>query len=390
MNRLFTRLDNSAVGRWWWTVDRLMLAAIIILVICGVMLVATASPPVAMRIGVGQYHFIKRHLVMLLPALFIMFSVSLMSPKMIWRTAAVVFGCGVLAMIAVLFVGVEIKGAQRWLSLPGFSLQPSEFIKPAFAIVAARFLSKQKEESTFRSNAIAAGLYALVVGLLMSQPDFGMTTVVTCIFGAQVFLAGIPWVLVIGLVALAGVGGVSAYFLFDHIHSRVNRFLDPSSGDTYQVDKALEAFRNGGLFGTGAGQGTVKLSLPDAHADFIFAVGAEEMGLLFALFIVVLFAFILRRGFSRVMDSDNLFIVLAATGLLTMFGLQAVIHMGSSLHLLPAKGMTLPFISYGGSSLMAVGFSLRAILALTRRQMRRGAGRMGSIARGGLVVAGQA
>lgn len=388
MTRLFSRTDQSVLGRWWWTVDRVMLAGFFILMICGVVLVATASPPVAERIGAGQYHFIKKHIIVLLPAFFLMLGMSLLGPRMIWRASSVLFAAGILAMILVLFIGVEVKGAQRWLPLPFFSLQPSEFIKPAFAVCAAWFMAKEKENPSFRGNAVAAGLFALATLLLLLQPDFGMTFVLTCIFGAQVFLAGFPLLWLAGLAAAAVCAGVLSYFTIDHVRSRIDRFMDPAYGDNFQVEKSLEAFRAGGLFGAGPGQGTVKLGIPDAHADFIFAVAGEEMGLLFAVFLVILFGFIVLRGFNRIMDSDDMFTVLAGGGLLTMFGLQAIIHMGAGVRLLPAKGMTLPFISYGGSSLLAVAFAAGVILALTRRKGRQGIAR-GGIAKGGMAIAGK-
>lgn len=377
---LFSRTDQSLFGRWWWTVDRGMLAAILTIIVFGVVLVAAASPPVAERIGVGQYHFVKRHLVFLLPALGVLLGMSLLNLKYVWRTAVVMLGFSVLAMIAVLFIGDEVKGAQRWIPFFGFSLQPSEFAKPAFIVVAAWFMARQKDKPEFPGTRVAAGLYGLVVALLLLQPDMGMTFVITSCFMAIIFLAGLPFRLVFVLGGLAIGALVLSYFMFSHVQSRIDRFMDPSSGDTYQVEKSIEAFQNGGLFGTGPGQGVVKLNIPDAHADFIFSVAGEELGLVFIVILIALYGFVLVRGFNRVMDSDNMFVVLATGGLLTMFGLQALIHMGSSLNLLPTKGMTLPFISYGGSSLVAMGIAMGIVLALTRRQARSG------IARGGLSI----
>lgn len=381
MNELFTRTDRSLIGRWWWTVDRSLLVAILTLIVFGVALVTTASPPVATRINLSDTHFIIRHIIIVIPAIIIMIGVSLLDPKQIWRLGTVVFLGGLLSMMIIPFVGMDIKGAQRWLHLPGFSLQPSEFVKPAFAIVAAWFMAHQKQRPGFPGNILSAGLYLLVITLLMLQPDFGMTVVVTCMFAGQIFLAGLPfrYLLIFMIVALSGSVGV--YFAFDHVRSRIDRFLNPASGDTYQIDRSLEAFANGGFLGTGPGQGEVKQSIPDAHADFIFSVAGEELGLLFTLPIVALFVFILWRGFNRLTEKNDMFVVLAAGGILTMFGLQALIHMGSSLHLLPTKGMTLPFLSYGGSSTLSMGFSMGVVLALTRHQARM------SIARSGLSLA---
>jgi cell division protein FtsW len=283
-------------------------------------------------------------------------------------------------MMIIPFVGMDIKGAQRWIHLPGFSLQPSEFIKPSFAIVSAWLISYQKRIPTFPGYYLCAGLYFFVVSLLMIQPDFGMTMVVTCMFASQIFLAGLPfrYIAIIAVIAMVGVVGV--YNTFDHVQSRIDRFLNPESGDTYQIDRSLEAFANGGLFGTGPGQGTVKNTIPDVHADFIFSAAGEELGLLFTLVIVGLFAFILLKGFNRLMESTDMFVVLAVGGILSMFGLQALVHMGSCLHLLPTKGMTLPFISYGGSSTLSMGFAMGAVLGLTRRELRQ------TIARAGMAL----
>ncbi|MGB4107226.1 MAG: putative peptidoglycan glycosyltransferase FtsW [Alphaproteobacteria bacterium] len=377
---LFSRTDNSVLGRWWWTVDRGLLAAFILLILFGIVLVTTASPPVAETLGLGSYHFLKRHLVLLIPALGLLIGISMLTPRAIWRLASVVFLGSLAAMLLVLFTGMEIKGAQRWIHVFGFSLQPSEFAKPAFAIVAAWFMSRQKENAKFPGNYIAAGLYLATISLLLLQPDLGMTVVVTCIWASQIFLAGFRFrILAIfgaaGAVCLAG-----AYFFFEHVRYRVDRFFKPESGDNYQVEKSLEAFQNGGFAGVGPGQGTVKEGLPDAHADFIFSVAGEEMGLWFVLIVIAVFAFVMWRGLNRLTTSDNMFAVLAVGGLLTMFGLQALIHMGSAMNILPAKGMTLPFISYGGSSILSLGFSMGAVLALTRRQAR------GSVARGGMSL----
>ncbi len=374
---LFTRTDRSIFGRWWWTVDRGMLTGILSIIAFGAVLVAAASPPVAERIGLNQYHFIQRHLILLVPALAIMIGVSMLEVRNIWRLSTIVLAGGLLLMVFILFSGSEVKGAQRWIQLPGFSLQPSEFVKPAFAVVAAWLIAKHKEKPEFPANLICAGMYLLVVTLLLLQPDLGMTLVVTGVLTAQIFLAGLPFRYLIVFALGAVVLLVGAYFTFDHVHSRIDRFLDPASGDNYQVEKSLEAFQNGGLLGTGPGQGTVKLSIPDAHADFIFAVAGEELGFVFVAVLISLFGFILLRGFNRLIDCGNLFVVLAAGGLLSMIGLQTLVHMGSSVNLLPTKGMTLPFISYGGSSLLSSALAMGMVLALTRKSARSGIARAG-------------
>ena len=375
---LFARTDRSALASWWWTVDRGLLACILVLVMFGIALVTSASPPVAIRIGADKAHFIVRHIAVVIPSVLAMVVISLMGHKSIRRLGTIVLGLALVSMVIVLFVGTEIKGAQRWIPLPFISLQPSEFMKPAFAIVAGWLIAHQKSDPRFKGYILSAALYFVIVVLLILQPDFGMTVVLTCMFAVQIFLAGLPF-RYLAVFGMAGAGGIfAAYFCLSHVRSRIDRFMNPEAGDTYQVDKSLEAFANGGFFGTGPGQGTVKNTIPDAHADFIFSVAGEELGLLFTLVIVALYAYVLMRGFNRLMESNDMFVVLAVGGILSMFGLQALVHMGSALHLLPTKGMTLPFISYGGSSTMAMGLSMGVVLGLTRRQVRS------SISRGGL------
>jgi cell division protein FtsW len=278
----------------------------------------------------------------------------------------------VLLLVLTLLLGTEIKGASRWLHLFGVSIQPSEFVKPCLAVTAAwMFAAQRDEQAQIPGNLIAIALVALVSALLLLQPDLGQTFVVVAVWSLQFFVAGLPMVWVAGLV-LAGLSLiVGAYFLLPHVADRIDTFLNPAAGDRYQVNRSLEAFERGGLLGQGPGEGTVKQTLPDAHSDFIFAVAGEELGAIACLIIVALFAFIVLRGFSRLLQEDNLFVLLAATGLLTQFGLQAMINMGSSLHLMPTKGMTLPFISYGGSSLLALALGMGMVLALTRRRADR-------------------
>jgi cell division protein FtsW len=370
VSNVFARTDHSAIGRWWWTVDRWTLVALAVLIGVGALLVTAASPSVAERIHLPTFYFVIHQAVMLVPTLILMLGVSLMNPRGVRRLAFGAFVLFYLLTALTLVAGSEIKGATRWVSLGPLSLQPSEFLKPAFAVVSAWLFARQHAARAngqfFPGYFLAIICYLAVVMVLMLQPDFGMTFVCTAIWFAEFFLAGLPIVIVLAMAVMAVGGLVGAYFIFPHIASRVDRFLDPASGDTYQVDRSLEAFIHGGLTGTGPGQGTVKLSLPDAHADFIFAVAGEELGLAATLFIVALFGFIVLRGFARALKDTDLFVVLAVGGLFTQFGLQALIHMGSSLHLLPAKGMTLPFISYGGSSMLALGMGTGMALALTR------------------------
>ena len=360
------RTDNSTLGRWWWSVDKWTLVALLALAAMGVVLAMAASPPVAERIGLDPLHFVQRQAVYLPMAVVIMLGVSLMSPVGARRLAIIVFLGAVVLLIMTLAGGTEIKGARRWLNVSGLSLQPSEFVKPALAVVCAWMFAAKRLGAEIPGNLISFCLFALVAALLLLQPDVGQALVVSAVWFSQWFLAGLPmiWVAVACAVGIAGL--TAAYFIFPHVASRIDRFIDPAAGDNYQTDKAMEAFMNGGLWGRGPGEGTVKTNLPDAHADFILAVVGEEFGLIVCLVIVAIFAFVVLRGFANLMRTTDLFVVIASTGLLVQFALQALINMGSTVSLMPTKGMTLPFISYGGSSLLALAFGMGILLALTR------------------------
>lgn len=364
----FARTDNSLVARWWRSVDHWSFAGVFLLVAFGAVLALAASPPVAERIGFGTYYFVKRQFVFLLLGVGVMVTVSLLSPMGVRRVALGLFAAALGMMVLVPIVGTELNGATRWLSIAGVSVQPSEFAKPAFAVLVAWALAAGHAYEAFPGRIVAAGLFAVVAGLLLVQPDVGMTIVVAAVWGVEMFIAGLPLV----LVALVAVGfltsGVAAYFVFPHVQARVDRFLDPAADQGYQVARGLEALRNGGLFGRGPGEGLVKTTLPDAHTDFILAVVGEEFGVVACLIVVSIFAFILLRGFARVLRERDLFVLLGVAGLMTVFSLQAIINMASTVHLMPPKGMTLPFLSYGGSSVLALAIGMGMVLALTRRR----------------------
>jgi cell division protein FtsW len=364
----FARGDTSIVGRWWWTVDRWTLLAIGLLILAGSLLSLAASPPVAGRIGLDALHFSSRHFMFLMPAVLILIGASLLSPRGVRRVAVVGFVAAYVLMLATLLVGPEVKGATRWLHLGGFSLQPSEFAKPFFVVVAAWLFAEKGNESGVPTTTICCAVFVLLLAVLIAQPDFGMTVVVTAVWAVQFFIAGLSALWISFFVVAGVVGAVTAYLTIPHVASRIDRFLDPSTGDSYQIDRAMDAFSRGGLLGQGPGEGKVKEVLPDAHTDFIFSVAAEEYGLFLCLLIVGLFAFVTLRGFIRLLREEDLFVLLAATGLLSLFALQAVVNIGVNLNLLPTKGMTLPFISYGGSSLMATALTVGMLLALTRRR----------------------
>lgn len=369
---IFSRRDTSILGRWWWTVDRWSLGAITILMGIGILLSFAASPPVADRLNLGGFYFVKRHVFMVIPTLFVLISTSLMTPRQIRRLASFVYLVGLGLLVLTITSGMEIKGARRWMNFGSFSVQASEFVKPAFAVLVAWMLAERYRSPHFPGMIISCSLLGIFALLLMLQPDLGMTVVATAAWIGQLFIAGMPlfWM---GLVAAMGVVGlIGAYFFFPHVARRIDQFLDPSTGDPkhdlYQVHQSLEAFMNGGLLGRGPGEGTVKKYIPDAHADFVFAVAGEEFGLILCTMVVGLFAFIVVRSFLRVMHESSLFIILAVCGLIIQFGSQALVNMSSTLHIIPTKGMTMPFISYGGSSLLALAMSMGMVLALTRRR----------------------
>jgi len=365
-----SRTDTSVLGRWWWTVDRWTLVAICALIGFGYVMMLAASPAVAERIHISRELFILKQVVFLALSAAVVVGVSLLSPRGVRRLA--LLGCLAALLLTALTIvaGTEIKGARRWISLPGMTLQPSEFLKPCFAVVTAWLLSEGQRLRHFPGTLLALGIFAVIAVLLKSQPDMGMLAVVVAVFFIQVFLNGLNLAMVGVAAGSLMAAAAAAYSLFPHVRSRVTRFLDPASGDSYQVTTALEAFANGGLLGRGPGEGRVKDVLPDAHADFVFPVLGEEFGLLICLVVMGLFGFVVLRGLLRQLAEGDLFIVLASSGLVASFGLQAFVNMASSLHLIPTKGMTLPFISYGGSSVLAVALGMGMLLALTRRRSR--------------------
>ena len=364
----FSRADLSLLGRWWWTVDRWMLTAVLLLMLLGAALALASSPAAAERIGLDSFHFARHQLLFLPLALVVMIGVSLLSRAGVQRIgmAGTVLGIALLALT--LIVGVELNGASRWLELGGFHLQPSEFVKPCLAVFMAAILARPPGEELPHGKILASIPVALAALLLVLQPDIGMATTVAAVWFVQMFVAGMPvaWA-VLGAAATAA-GLVAAYHHLAHVKDRIDQFIDPTSGDTYQVDTSLRAFESGGLFGRGPGEGVVKNMLPDAHTDFIFAVAGEEFGVIACIVIIAVFGFIVCRGFARAMRGGDLFGLIAVAGLLAQFGFQALINMGVAIRLLPAKGMTLPFLSYGGSSTMATAIGLGMVLALTRER----------------------
>jgi cell division protein FtsW len=367
---MVSRAERTWFADWWWTVDRLLLAAIAALMLAGIIFSLAASPPVAARLGLDPFHFVNRHIMYLIPAIGVLLAVSFLSPRAIRRAALVMFLVALALTAATLHFGAEVKGARRWIVLAGVNIQPSEFVKPAFVILVSWLFAEATRKTDVPANSLAIALLVAVVAVLVLQPDFGQTLLITLVFCALFFMTGMRFVWVLVLGGLAAAGGLLAYATIPHVARRIKRFLDPASGDTFQVDAAVESFIQGGWFGRGPGEGTVKRILPDSHADFVFAVAAEEFGIVVCLAVAALFAFIVLRSLRRAQRSDDAFARFAVTGLALLFGTQAAINMAVNLALIPAKGMTLPFISYGGSSMISLAYGVGMLLALSREQPR--------------------
>ena len=366
---MISREQRTPLSEWWWTVDRLLLAAIMALILAGVILSLAASPPVAARIGLDPFHFFNRHVLFLIPSIVVMIATSFLSPKHIRRSALIVFALSVVLIVLTLMFGPEVKGARRWITLAGINIQASEAAKPAFVVLVAWLFSESARRPEMPATSMAMALLMLIVSLFVMEPDFGQTMLVLAVWGTLFFIAGMRMIWVFGLIGVSAVGLFSAYLLVPHVAGRIKRFMDPASGDTFQVDLAMESFVRGGWFGQGPGEGTVKRLLPDSHTDFVFAVAAEEFGIILCLALLALFAFIVLRSLSRAYATEDLFSRFAIAGLAIMFGTQASI-IAVNLHLIPAKGMTLPFISYGGSSMVSLAYGIGMLLALTRQRPR--------------------
>lgn len=368
---MVSRAEPSLSGRWWWSIDRLILTALVALMVSGVVLLMAGGPPVAERLGLSTFHFVNRQAAYLAGAMVIFLGVSLMTPRQVRRAALIIYVLSLAMVVATLYFGVEVKGAKRWLTLgPLGSVQPSEFLKPAFVVMAAWAFAEGTRRPDLPGTILALLLLPVTIVPLVLQPDFGQTMLVSLVWAGLFFVAGLHWFWVIGLGGVGAVGILVAYELVPHVRARIERFMDKGSGDTFQVDTALESFAQGGWLGKGPGEGTVKRILPDAHTDFIFAVTAEEFGVVVCMLLVMLFAVIVLRSLFVAQKAEDPFIRLAVTGLALLFGIQAAINMMVNLHMMPAKGMTLPFISYGGSSLLSLAIGTGFLLALTRRRPR--------------------
>lgn len=371
---------EPVLPKWWRTIDKWTMSCILILFGIGLLLGFAASPPLAEKNGFGPFHYVERQAFFGGVALTAMFLTSMMSPTLVRRLAVIGFALSLLAVLMLPLFGTDFgKGAVRWYSLGFASLQPSEFLKPGFVVVAAWLLASAQEINGPPGRLWSFFLTVFIVFLLALQPDFGQASLILFAWGVMYFVAGAPILLLVGMAGMVILAGTFAYNNSEHFARRIDGFLNPDIDPTTQLGYATKAIREGGFLGVGVGEGEVKWSLPDAHTDFIIAVAAEEYGLVLVLTILALFTLIVLRSFYRLVKERDPFIRLAGTGLAAMFCVQALINMGVAVRLLPAKGMTLPFVSYGGSSLIAGGIAVGMLLAFTRTRPQ---GQIGDILRG--------
>lgn len=364
---MFSRDKKTPIAEWWWTVDRELLVALILLMACGIVLSFAASPSVAIRLGYPPYYFIVRQCLFSVPAVIVMVGASILNARQVRWTALGVLIVGTILLWATLKFGAEVKGARRWITVFGFSIQPSEFVKPAFAIIGAWLCAERMVKKGVPGRIMMTVIAGVIVAALMLQPDVGQTALVLATWAGLLFLAGISWWFILLLIGAAGAFGYGAYLLFPHVSNRIDSFLDPSGGgNTYQVDKALNSLLEGGWFGRGPGESIAKKYIPDAHADYVFSAAAGEFGLLFCLVLVGLIAFIVVRALMSAQRQHDLFNRLAASIIAVQFGLQSAINLAVNLNLIPPKGMTLPFVSYGGTSMIAIALGMGLMLAMTR------------------------
>ncbi|MCX8952608.1 putative lipid II flippase FtsW [Ruegeria sp. NA] len=366
--------------KWWRTIDRWTMSCVLILFTIGLLLGLASSPPLAGRNGFDPFHYVERQALFGGLALIAMLLTSMMSPTLVRRLAVLGFLGAFVALVFLPVFGTDFgKGAVRWYSLGFASLQPSEFLKPGFVVVAAWLLAASQQINGPPGRLWSFALCMAIVAMLVMQPDFGQACLILFGWGVMYFVAGAPMLLLLGMAGVVVLGGMLAYSNSEHFARRIDGFLNQEVDPTTQLGYATNAIREGGLFGVGVGEGQVKWSLPDAHTDFIIAVAAEEYGLILVMIIIALYALIVVRSLLRLMRERDMFIRLAGTGLACMFGVQAMINMGVAVRLLPAKGMTLPFVSYGGSSLIAGGIAVGMLLAFTRNRPQ---GELGDILRG--------
>ncbi|WP_423067445.1 FtsW/RodA/SpoVE family cell cycle protein [Devosia sp. CN2-171] len=365
---MFSRERKTPIAEWWWTIDKSLLGALILLLLVGILLSFAASPPVAERLGLGPWHFIVRQAMFAALALPVMLATSFLAQRPARIAALAVLVVSIVMLWLTLRFGVEVKGAKRWISIAGNTVQPSEFVKPAYAIIGAWLFSESMKRPGIPARIIATGIMLVIVAGLLLQPDIGQTALVLATWGALLFLSGISWLVIIALGGVAVALLFGAYMFFPHFAKRIDSFINPEGGNTYQIDKALSSLLEGGWFGRGPGESLANKLIPDAHADYVFSAAAGEFGILFCLCLVALIAFIVIKALIGAQQQSSLFSRLAASTLAIQFGLQCAINLAVNLSLIPPKGMTLPFVSYGGTSMFAIAFAMGLMLAFTRKK----------------------
>lgn len=369
-NNLFDRTKSNFLKKWWIDIDKINFFIIFGIIIFGLMMTATSSPAIAKKINVEKFFFLKKQIIFVCIALFLMFFISFLNSEKIKIISIFAMALTIVLLVAVLIFGSHTKGATRWISLAGFTLQPSEFAKTFFIISNAYVLHKFYDQKFLFKYGISTLIFITISSLLILQPDFGMTITFAILWSSQLFLNGLPIPVIIVLILLACGGGVGAYLFLPHVEDRINRFLN-SGEKNYQVERSLDAFVNGSLFGVGPNNGVVKKHIPDVHTDFIFAAVGEEYGILTCILIIVIFAYFISRIVKRAMEEEDMFVYLALCGLMIQFTMQVIVNIGVSLKMFPTKGMTLPFVSYGGSSMISMAICFGLILAFTKRKYHR-------------------
>ncbi|MFC2968663.1 putative lipid II flippase FtsW [Acidimangrovimonas pyrenivorans] len=361
------RAGEPVLPRWWRTVDKWTMTCVFILYGIGLLLGLAASVPLATRNGLPPFHYVDRQAVFGAVSLVVMMLTSMLNPNMVRRMGVVGFLAAFVALALLPAFGSDFgKGAVRWFSFGFATVQPSEFLKPGFVILTAWLMAASQEINGPPGKSVSFAITIVVVAFLAMQPDFGQSALILFSWGVMYFVAGAPILLLMTVCVMVATGGMAAYTYSDHFAKRIDGFLASDVDPRTQIGYATHAIQEGGFFGVGVGEGQVKWSLPDAHTDFIIAVAAEEYGLILVLVILALYATIVVRSLVRLMRERDPFIRLAGTGLACIFGIQAVVNMGVAVRLLPAKGMTLPFVSYGGSSIIAAGITMGMLLAFTR------------------------
>ena len=367
---IFDRESLNPIKKWWLDIDKTNFLLIFAIMIFGLIMTATSSPAIAAKIGVDKFFFLKKQLVFALIALQLLIAISFLDDEKIRILSFFAIITIFVLLIGVLIFGSQVKGAKRWISIFGFSLQPSEFAKVFFITFNAFLLHRLNHKKWQVKYGSSAFLFVLFASLLLLQPDFGMTLTFAIIWATQLFVFGLPMAFILIMGFLSIFGAIAAYITFPHVEDRINRFFDSSQAN-YQVERSMDAIINGSFFGTGPGHGVVKQYIPDAHTDFIFAVMAEEFGIISCIILLCVFLYLIARIIKRAKEEENMFIYLCLAGLVTQFSLQIFINIGVSLKLLPTKGMTLPFISYGGSSMLAMSICFGIILAFTKRKYHK-------------------